>query len=143
MTPKVFAILMVSLVCGSAGQYFFKRGMSGGAISLGPQVIMFLFKPLILTGLVFYGLATLCWLVILSQTPLSLAYPFISLSYILVVLMGKYIFDERVTWLSWVGLGLICIGVFLVGYGFQLGKVAMGGPTAGPPGIEATPPQQT
>jgi len=116
LQPKLVVMLLVSVALGVVGQFFFKTGMKEiGCVEFGPGVILHFFHPKIFIGLCCYGLATVTWLVILSRAPLSLVYPFISIGYVLVVLIGKYMFHERVSGLQWFALLLICLGVFLYG----------------------------
>jgi drug/metabolite transporter (DMT)-like permease len=117
VTPKVFVLILISISLGSVGQYFFKAGMKDQVVEMGPQIVLMFFKPKVFIGLICYAMATVFWLAVLSKTSLSLAYPFISISYIVVVLMGQFIFHEGVSWLSWMGVLVICFGVVLVGLG--------------------------
>lgn len=56
----------------------------------------------------------LAWILAVSKTELSQIYPFMALSYVLVALFSLLIFKEDVTALRWVGIVVICFGVFLV-----------------------------
>ncbi|MHB2015373.1 MAG: DMT family transporter [Candidatus Xenobia bacterium] len=119
MELRSFAILLVSIVLGSIGQYFFKRGMEGGAVELGASTLLLFLRPMVMAGLFCYAMATLTYLVVLSKEPLSVVYPLISISYIVVALEGKLLFKERVDWMSWGGMLVICFGVYLMGIGNQ------------------------
>ena len=54
---------------------------------------------------------------VLASLDLSLAYPTVSVGYVLVVLMSRAIFKERVTPARWVAVVMIFVGVALVGLG--------------------------
>jgi drug/metabolite transporter (DMT)-like permease len=54
------------------------------------------------------------WLVILSRVELSYAYPLISIGYILVMILSKYLFNETLTGYRIAGTLLICGGVFMI-----------------------------
>ena len=56
-------------------------------------------------------LETLCWLYVLRVAPLSRAYGLTSLTYVLVPLVGVYIFGEQVRRLHVVGMVLILLGI--------------------------------
>jgi multidrug transporter EmrE-like cation transporter len=45
---------------------------------------------------------------------ISYAYPFMALSYALVALFSMWIFHDHLSVLRWVGIVVICLGVFLV-----------------------------
>ena len=78
----------------------------------------FFFK--VLTNLYFLGAlllafaAALCWVMALQKFQLSYAYPFMSLSYVLVFLGANMLFYEQISPSRWIGLFTICLGVFLV-----------------------------
>ena len=57
------------------------------------------------------GLALLLWLVVLSVMPVSQAYPMLSLSYIIVMLLARWIFKEQIPWQRWLGAALIMLGI--------------------------------
>ena len=61
-----------------------------------------------------FGLSSLLWMYIVKHYPLSMAYPMISLSYVMGMLAAVFIFHEQVPAVRWIGLGLIMIGVVLV-----------------------------
>ena len=133
MEPRSFVILLVSVCLGSVGQFFFKKGMEGGAVELGASTLLLFLRPMVMVGLCCYALATLTYLVVLSKEPLSLVYPMISISYIVVALEGQFLFHERVDWVSWGGVIVICFGVYLMGVGFQRSKQVTSPPQAPPP----------
>ena len=57
------------------------------------------------------GMALLLWLVVLSVMPVSQAYPMLSLSYIIVMLLARWIFKEQIPWQRWFGAALIMLGI--------------------------------
>lgn len=110
-----FALIGSSVLLGVAGQAFLKTGaaaaQSGG---VAETLASALATPAVLAGLALYALSSLLWLVVLSRVPLSLAYPFGSLAYVLVTLVALAM-GETVPLLRWAGLVLIVTGVLLVG----------------------------
>lgn len=114
---KVLGLILFSVSCGVMGQLFFKKGMVGVKVELGPQILEHFLKPDIIVGICFYAIATTSWLVILSKIPLSLAYPLVSISYFIIVLVGRFYFHEAVSIYTWMGVVLICSGVGLIGFG--------------------------
>jgi drug/metabolite transporter (DMT)-like permease len=54
------------------------------------------------------------WLLVLSRASLSFAYPFASLTYVLILLADKYILHEDIPVLRWAGVFLIVTGIVLV-----------------------------
>jgi drug/metabolite transporter (DMT)-like permease len=51
---------------------------------------------------------------VLSRTSLSFAYPFAAITYILIVLFDRFVLDETVPPLRWMGVALIAVGIVLV-----------------------------
>ena len=67
-----------------------------------------------LIGVTVAGLIAVIWLMVLSRASLSFAYPFASLSYLVIVLASRFILHESVPPLRWAGVGLIMVGIVLV-----------------------------
>lgn len=61
-----------------------------------------------------YGGASLLWMYILKHFPLSVAYPLVSLSYVLGMVAAVLVFHEQVSLTRWIGLALIVAGVALI-----------------------------
>jgi drug/metabolite transporter (DMT)-like permease len=61
-----------------------------------------------------FGLSALVWLVVLSRASLSFAYPFASLTYVLILVFDRFWLNESVPGLRWAGVALIAAGIFLV-----------------------------
>jgi drug/metabolite transporter (DMT)-like permease len=51
---------------------------------------------------------------VLSRASLSFAYPFASLSYLIIVLADRFVLGESIPPLRWVGVALIMAGIVLV-----------------------------
>ena len=64
-------------------------------------------------GLSFFGAGVL-WMYILRHYPFSQAYPLSSLAYVFGMLAALWIFDERISVTSWIGILLIMAGCYLV-----------------------------
>ncbi|MDJ0653484.1 MAG: SMR family transporter [Xanthomonadales bacterium] len=76
------------------------------------HVVKALLDPFILSGLAAAFVAVGFWILALSKKiPLSYAYPFTSMSFILVLLASGLIFGEHVSWQKVVGVGLIISGI--------------------------------
>jgi drug/metabolite transporter (DMT)-like permease len=54
------------------------------------------------------------WIIGLSRVPVSIAYPLLSLGYIINAIAAHYLFGEAVTTMRWAGIGFVIIGVFLI-----------------------------
>lgn len=71
-------------------------------------------KPIIWGGLCLYGLGAMVWLVVLSRVDLSFAYPLLSISYVLIIIISIVRFGEQVTLSRIIGTLLICAGVVFI-----------------------------
>jgi len=117
---KNFLLIFTSVLLGVAGQLSLKHGMSTiGQIELDvsstPMMLLRSFtNPYVLLGFIMYGVSSLSWLIVLSRVELSLAYPMISIGYVLVVFLSWMIFSEQVTLLRFLGTLVICFGVFII-----------------------------
>lgn len=78
-------------------------------------VIMLLQNPWVISGFISAFLAAISWMLTLTQFPLSYAYPFMGLSFVLVTFFSVLFFHESITILQTVGLFLIVLGVALGG----------------------------
>lgn len=120
-------LLLINVVLGSAGQIALKQGvtslggLSGGSGLLGmfTGALRAIATPYVFLGFALYGISSLLWLNILSQVRLSIAYPMISLSYVVVVLLSSVFLKEKVNPITLGGLLLICLGVSLIGFGYS------------------------
>ena len=76
-----------------------------------------LFDPWVLTGLVGALLAGLAWMAAMTRLELSFAYPFISLSFVLVFVFSAILFHETITTTKILGMLLIIAGIIVIGRG--------------------------
>lgn len=103
-----YIALAVGVLLGVGGQMLLKSGASGETLLqqfLAPQSII---------GLALYFAAALCYMYALRKIPVSVAFPSVSLSYVLVALLGFWLYGEPITMSKLAGIGMVCIGVFLI-----------------------------
>ena len=117
----MFALLSIitSVVPGVVGQLFIKQGLrSLGGLNFSTGLISSYLKifcsPFILVGLSIYFLGVFFWLYALSKVELSFAYPFVSLSYVLVLFFSWMFLGEQISLIRWAGVVSICLGVVLI-----------------------------
>lgn len=121
-------VLAVSLA--TAGQLLLKAGMTdiGEITGIGPGHLVGLIGSVLTTwkallGLVCFVGSSVFWLVVLSRVPLSTAYPFVALSYLIILGFSTIVLHERPPLLTWSGAGLIMTGIVLIGFGgFERGS---------------------
>ena len=84
---------------------------SGSLVSMLPVVVL---NPYVIGGLAVLIFSMGLHLMALSRVELSFAYPFLSVSYILVLFAGYFLFGETVNTSRVVGVVLICGGTFFI-----------------------------
>lgn len=115
--------ILISVLGGAVGQLLLKRGMNTmGPLTLSvSEIFTILLKmasnPFVVIGLMVYVASTVFWLTALSRVDLSYAYPFASLSYVIMLIVSWQIFREDITPLRLLGTLVIAMGVFIVSRG--------------------------
>jgi drug/metabolite transporter (DMT)-like permease len=98
----------------AAGQILFKRAAS--QVGSGTSLSWFLDVarlPSMWIAVTLYAAATILWVRILTAVPLSRAYPFVALAFVLVPAAGYLFFDESITARYAFGTLLIIAGVIV------------------------------
>jgi len=123
-TPAVKTSILVTLlvVFGSAGNLCFSAGMKQiGAIPNGSMATLHAVFTEVFTSLwIWLGIASMllflaALLLVLSWADFSYVLPATACMYVLIPLLGHFLLRETVTIIRWLGVGLICLGVVLVG----------------------------
>ncbi|TFJ94231.1 EamA family transporter [Lentibacillus salicampi] len=76
-------------------------------------LLQLLLNPWIISGFLSAFLAALCWMAAMTKFNISYAYPFMSLSFVLVFVLSIFLFGDPVTVHKVVGLGLIIAGILV------------------------------
>jgi len=112
--------IMISVLGGAVGQILLKKGMGGmGPLTLslgklGELLWRMGTNPYVIAGLAIYVTGTVFWLVALSRVDLSYAYPFASLSYVVMLVAAWLLFKEDLSLLRLAGTGVVILGVLLI-----------------------------
>jgi multidrug transporter EmrE-like cation transporter len=119
---KTAALAVASVLLATTGQFLLKAGMDrvgyvGADRIRNPMGLALTVArtPQVVAGLAIFGVSAAFWLVLLSRVPLSTAYPFAGLTYILTTLVARYALKEHVPGMRWVGIALIIGGIIIVG----------------------------
>ena len=110
------AVLAAYSIGMSAGQVLFKMAANRTSPDkpLGERLLDVVQNGYFLTALVLYAALAILWVWILSITPLSRAYPFVALAFVLTPLLGGWFFGEVISLRFLVGIALVLGGLFLV-----------------------------
>jgi drug/metabolite transporter (DMT)-like permease len=115
MAMIVFIVVMVTLA--GIGQLFIKDGVDAVKNSLGHfptdpvGFLKMIFYWPVFTGLAIYFFFGIAWLKILSDVPVSYAFPFLAISYIVIILGSYWFLHETITPLKIIAIVLIIAGV--------------------------------
>jgi len=122
MTATAFAIAITSVLLNAAAQLFLKAGTNVvGTVSFGGadtvQTLMQIARvPWFWAGFACYGISLFTWIATLSRAPVSVAYPLLSIGYVVNALMAYWLFGESLTVQKIVGIGFIVTGVVLLSW---------------------------
>lgn len=112
--------LLIGICLNAAAQLFLKAGMARiGHFSFHweqtiPTLFQALLNPFVMMGLVCYVVSVFAWLMALSRIEVSIAYPLLSIGYVINTIFAYYWLNESVTVMRLVGIALIMSGVFIV-----------------------------
>ena len=117
MSPTL--AILIAVLLGVVGQLMVKIGLNSLGVldfsqGLLKTYVRVFSSPLVILGTVSYTSSVLFWLYSLSKVDLSYAYPFLALSYGLILLMSWLLLGEQVPLLRWAGVVVICAGVILI-----------------------------
>jgi multidrug transporter EmrE-like cation transporter len=118
LTIASVGLLLFAVATAATGQVMLKHGMqiatarahdSGGSLALRAAT-----SPWVLLGLVVFGVSAIAWLAALSKVPLSVAYPFNALGYLVILIASILVLHERANVMTWVGSLLVVSGLLIV-----------------------------
>jgi drug/metabolite transporter (DMT)-like permease len=116
----LIALILLSVTLAAVAQLTLKHGMNQVAAETGvlrfsaDSVRDVLTTPAVWAGLALFGLSAVVWLAVLSRASLSFAYPFASLTYVLILLADRFILDQEISVLRYAGVACIVVGIVLV-----------------------------
>jgi drug/metabolite transporter (DMT)-like permease len=113
---KNILLIFTSIIMGAIGQILLKVGANKlGNINTSIEGLFSIIKNYyILVGLVLFGTSFLLWVKILTKNELSYVYPMVSVSYIIIILASKFLFNEPFTANKIIGIIAIISGVFII-----------------------------
>lgn len=112
---KDLLILMSFPAMMSVGQILFREA----ATQQTGKTLKYLFlgllqSPIFYIALLFYAVATLVWIWLLTRYPLSIAYPIAVTAVIFTPLIDKFIFKNQLANMYWAGLAIMFLGIFII-----------------------------
>ncbi len=119
---KTYLLLLVIVIFAPLGSVLLGKGMKGvgSAATWSVQGIQPVLFRILSNGYIWLGIASLltffvAYMLILSWADYSYVQPSTSLSYATVAILSHYVLGELISPLRWLGVLVICTGVFIVG----------------------------
>ena len=120
---KTYAMIAMIITLAPLGNVLLSKGMKsvGSANDWKLEGLFPVFLRILSSGFVWMGIACLLaffisYMLVLTWADYSYVQPASSFSYAVVAILGYFLLGETVPTLRWAGIGLICVGVFVVGH---------------------------
>ena len=122
MSTLHLTIVICTVFLSASAQLILKLGAEqiankNNGIIYGDSIVsalMVFMNPFIFFGMVIYVLSAGIWIWVLSKVDISLAYPFISISFILTLVFGALVFNEPINTAKLIGTTLIITGCLFI-----------------------------
>jgi multidrug transporter EmrE-like cation transporter len=120
MSSISFALIICGVLLNAIAQLLLKAGTNAvgqfafHADNIVPVGLKLAFQPYIMGGMVCYGISLVVWIMALSRVPVSIAYPMLSIGYVINAFVAHFWFGEALAAQKLLGIGFIVIGVVLV-----------------------------
>lgn len=120
MNAISFSLILTGVLLNAVAQLALKASVNEmGAIGLHfsssiPALLKLAFEPFLWVGLFCYGFSVIVWILALSRVDVSIAYPMLSLGYVVNALAAWQLFGEVMSPGRIIGIGIILIGVYVL-----------------------------
>lgn len=120
MNAISFSLLMTGVLLNAGAQLLLKAGTNSVGVfefsrdNILPVGLRLATEPHIVGGLGCYVVSVVVWIMALSRVEVSIAYPMLSVGYVVNALAAWYLFGEAVTPTRLAGIGVIVLGVYMV-----------------------------
>jgi drug/metabolite transporter (DMT)-like permease len=122
LRAKTYVLLALMVAFGSVGDVTLSRGMKelGKLHAWSFHTVLPFFERAFGSGTIWLGIVLLLlffisYMLVLSWADFSYVSPASAIGYGLVAAMGYFFLGEHVPTVRWIGVGLICVGVLIVG----------------------------
>lgn len=120
MNAISFGLVLTGVLLNAAAQLLLKAGTTAvghfdfHVENILPVGMKLAFQPYILGGMACYAVSLVVWIMALSRTPVSIAYPMLSIGYVINAFVAYFWFGEALASQKLLGIGFIIVGVYLV-----------------------------
>jgi len=119
---KTFVMILIMIIAGPLGNVLLGKGMqSVDTTSIHSAAdLVHVIGGVFATPSIWLGVASLLTffvanILVLSWADYSFVQPASSMAYGVVALLSMFLLGESITLLRWIGIAIICLGVFIVG----------------------------
>ncbi len=115
-----FNLIITGVMLNAIAQLALKASVKEmGAISLHASTFLQTFlklawEPFLWLGLICYGVSVIVWIFALSRVDVSIAYPMLSLGYVVNAIAAWQLFGEAMNPTRVIGIGIILVGVYVL-----------------------------
>lgn len=117
----IYIFLMLAFTAYSQLVMRWQVGQAGPLPALTTGKVLYvghlLLTPWVLSSIFATFLAGVCWMLTLTQLQISYAYPFVSLTYIAVMLGGVFIFGDSLNAYKLCGTAIVLAGIAVIAKG--------------------------
>jgi multidrug transporter EmrE-like cation transporter len=123
MRSADLALILTGVLLNAVAQLLLKAGsraIAGIAVNLGNAWTLIervAVNPPIIGGLACYAISVVVWILALSRVDVSVAYPMLSVGYVVNAIAAWMLFGEQLNGARIAGIGIIIVGVWLVARG--------------------------
>ncbi len=120
MTWTAFSLVLAGVLLNAIAQLALKASVSsGGAIALNISSLIESAGGLVVNvwlwlGLICYAISVVVWIIALSRVDVSIAYPMLSIGYVVNAAAASYLFNENLSFERCLGIGIILLGVYVL-----------------------------
>lgn len=120
MSAVSFTLILTGVLLNAAAQLLLKAGTNAVGHfefhldNLIPVGFKLAFQPYIMGGMLCYAISLVVWIMALSRVPVSVAYPMLSIGYVINAFVAWQWFGEALAAQKLIGIGFIVVGVVLV-----------------------------
>jgi drug/metabolite transporter (DMT)-like permease len=115
-----FSLILTGVLLNAAAQLLLKAGTNAighfefhvdNVIPIGLKLAL---QPHILGGMTCYAVSLVVWIMALSRVPVSVAYPMLSIGYVVNAVVAHFWLGEALATQKMLGIGFIVLGVYIV-----------------------------
>ena len=122
MKGPQLALVLTGVLLNAIAQLLLKAGAgaladvelrAGNFVAIAGRLV---FNAPIIAGLACYALSVVVWILALARVEVSVAYPMLSIGYVVNALAAWWLFGENLSGARIAGIGVILVGVWLVAH---------------------------